>query len=154
MKRAIALAATGLSLWLVARMPADAGEIEYPQVIKTRYEAADPKLGGQFVIWSEREKIFYGLDPKLFPAVRMWTSPSSLRWPVHHVDLYRDQNHYRVAIGLSLSHRKCEVSCQRHDAQIKQFSGRRWHDAVNCPRRGQIPAKVSAMFRPMPRGAA
>jgi len=48
--------------------PSLAGEIEYPQVIKTRYEAADPKVGGQFVLWSERERIFYGLDPKLFPA--------------------------------------------------------------------------------------
>jgi hypothetical protein len=47
-----------------------AGEIEYPQVIKTRYEAADPKMGGQFVLWSERERIFYGLDPKLFPAAQ------------------------------------------------------------------------------------
>jgi hypothetical protein len=47
-----------------------AGEIEYPQVLKTRYEAADPKIGGQFVLWSERERIFYGLDPKLFPAAQ------------------------------------------------------------------------------------
>jgi hypothetical protein len=47
-----------------------AGDIEYPQVIRTRYEAADPKAGGNFVIWSEREKIFYGLDPKLYPAAK------------------------------------------------------------------------------------
>jgi hypothetical protein len=47
-----------------------AGEIEYPQIIKTRYEASDPKMGGQFVLWSERERIFYGLDPKLFPAAQ------------------------------------------------------------------------------------
>jgi hypothetical protein len=47
---------------------ARAGEVEYPQLIHTRYEAPDPKLGGQFVVWSEREKIFYGLDPRLFPA--------------------------------------------------------------------------------------
>jgi hypothetical protein len=47
-----------------------AGEIDYPQIIKTRYEAADPKVGGQFVLWSERERIFYGLDPKLFPAAQ------------------------------------------------------------------------------------
>lgn len=45
-----------------------AGELEYPQIIKTRYDAIDPKVGGQFVLWSERERIFYGLDPKLFPA--------------------------------------------------------------------------------------
>jgi hypothetical protein len=45
-------------------------EIEYPQIIKTRYEAIDQKTGGSFVIFSEREKIFYGLDPKLFPGAR------------------------------------------------------------------------------------
>jgi hypothetical protein len=50
--------------------PLFAGDIEYPQVIRTRYEAADPKAGGNFVIWSERERIFYGLDPKLYPAAR------------------------------------------------------------------------------------
>jgi hypothetical protein len=36
-------------------------EIQYPQVIKTRYEAVDQKTDGGFVIFSEREKIF-GLD--------------------------------------------------------------------------------------------
>lgn len=45
-------------------------EIEYPQIIKTRYEAVDQKTGGSFVIFSEREKIFYGLDPKLYPGPR------------------------------------------------------------------------------------
>jgi len=45
-------------------------ETEYPQVIRTRYEAADPKTGGNFIAWSEREKIPYGLDPKLYPAAR------------------------------------------------------------------------------------
>jgi len=47
-----------------------AAEIEFPQIIKTRYEAVDQKTGGSFVIFSEREKIFYGLDPKLFPGAR------------------------------------------------------------------------------------
>jgi hypothetical protein len=55
---------------VIASGPLLATEIEYPQVIKTRYEAADPKAGGNFVIWSEREKIFYGLDPKLYPAAK------------------------------------------------------------------------------------
>ena len=45
-------------------------EIEYTQIIKTRYEAVDQKTGGSFVIFSEREKIFYGLDPKLYPGAR------------------------------------------------------------------------------------
>ena len=70
LKRAIAILAAIVCLRAVAPPPANAGEIEYPQIIKTHYEAADPKAGGQFVIWSEREKIFYGLDPKLFPAAR------------------------------------------------------------------------------------
>ena len=48
---------------------ATAGQIEYPQVIHTQYEAVDQKAGGHFVLWSEREKIFYGLDQKLFPRV-------------------------------------------------------------------------------------
>jgi hypothetical protein len=47
-----------------------AGKIEHPQPIKTRYEAADQKAGGQFVVWSERERIYYGLHPKLYPAAR------------------------------------------------------------------------------------
>jgi hypothetical protein len=49
---------------------AAAGELDYPQVIHVRYEAKDPHLGGYFVVWVEREKIFYGLDSKLYPAVR------------------------------------------------------------------------------------
>lgn len=57
-------------LMLATPKPADAAEIEYPQVVKVRYEAQDPKAGGNFVIWSEREKIQYGLDPRLFPAAR------------------------------------------------------------------------------------
>jgi hypothetical protein len=55
---------------LFALAPASAGPIEYPQVIHTKYEAVDQKLGGHFILWSEREKIFYGLDQKLFPGAR------------------------------------------------------------------------------------
>ncbi|KJC49525.1 hypothetical protein UP09_07070 [Bradyrhizobium sp. LTSP885] len=50
--------------------PALAGSLEYPQIIHTQYEAIDQKAGGHFVLWSEREKIFYGLDQKLFPGAR------------------------------------------------------------------------------------
>ena len=67
MSRTVFIIVLLLGLWgLNTRVVA--GEIEYPQIIKTRYEASDPKAGGQFVLWSERERIFYGLDPKLFPA--------------------------------------------------------------------------------------
>jgi hypothetical protein len=57
-----------LEFCILGSNPSRAGELEYPQVIKTRYEAVDPKVGGQFILWSERERIFYGLDPKLYPA--------------------------------------------------------------------------------------
>jgi hypothetical protein len=59
-----------ISLGLILSPIASASEIEYPQIIKTRYEAVDQKNGGSFVIFSEREKIFYGLDAKLFPGAR------------------------------------------------------------------------------------
>lgn len=66
------LVQAGIVCWLIVATPfqAIAAEAEYPQLIRIRYEAADPKVGGHFVIWSEREKIFYGLDPKLYPAAR------------------------------------------------------------------------------------
>jgi hypothetical protein len=49
--------------------PAASQELKFSQIIKIRYEAIDPYRGGQFVVWVEREKIFYGLDPKM-PAAR------------------------------------------------------------------------------------
>jgi hypothetical protein len=70
MKRLIEILAISLNLIILPTASASASEIEYPQVIKTRYEAVDQKTGGSFVIFSEREKIFYGLDAKLFPGAR------------------------------------------------------------------------------------
>ena len=70
MSRAFSIIVLLSGLWAFSPVSVVAGEIEYPQIIKTRYEAVDPKLGGQFVLWSERERIFYGLDPKLFPAAQ------------------------------------------------------------------------------------
>ena len=46
-----------------------AQEITYPQQIKLRYEAVDPK-GGHFTIWVDRDRIDHGLDPCLYPAVK------------------------------------------------------------------------------------
>jgi hypothetical protein len=76
------LSAKGITLWqpllLIATMlwpdgaamrPASAAEVTYPTTIHTRYEAIDPKLGGQFIVWLDREKIWHGLDPRL-PAVK------------------------------------------------------------------------------------
>ena len=57
-----------LGLIAAVDTPAVAAEVVYPQVVKTRYEAVDQKVGGQFVLWSEREKIFYRLE--LFPGAR------------------------------------------------------------------------------------
>jgi hypothetical protein len=70
MSRALSITVLLSGLWGFSPASVVAGEIEYPQIIKTRYEAVDPKAGGQFVLWSERERIFYGLDPKLFPAAQ------------------------------------------------------------------------------------
>src|SRR5258708_2768070 len=47
-----------------------AKEIKFPQLIQIRYEAVDLQAGGQFLIWVEREKIWYGLDPRLYPPAK------------------------------------------------------------------------------------
>jgi hypothetical protein len=70
MIRAIFVGIVSLGVSLLAIAASHADEIRYPQVIKTRFEAVDQKNGGQFVLWSERERIYYGLDPKLYPAAR------------------------------------------------------------------------------------
>ena len=49
---------------------ARAQEVKFPQLIQIRYEAVDPQAGGQFLIWVEREKIWYGLDPRLYPPAK------------------------------------------------------------------------------------
>jgi hypothetical protein len=53
---------TGLSLASASAQPV------YPQVIRMKYEAAEP-AGGSFLIWLDRERIHYGLDPR-FPRVQ------------------------------------------------------------------------------------
>ena len=59
-------ASAGVTLALGAH----ADELQFPQIVRSRYEAMDQKQGGQFILWSEREKIHYGLDPKLYPAAQ------------------------------------------------------------------------------------
>ena len=45
-------------------------------------EAVDQKAGGQFVLWSERENIFYGLNQKpFFPARYVHTARNRPRQP-------------------------------------------------------------------------
>ncbi len=48
----------------------NAQELKFPEIIKIRYEAQDPRIGGHFIIWVEREKIWYGLDSRLYPAAK------------------------------------------------------------------------------------
>ncbi len=85
---------------LLAIANSHAGEIVYPQVIKTRFEAVDQKNGGQFVLWSERERIYYGLDPKLYPAAR-----------------FVDPTQVTLAAGS-----ESEISRQRNGTEVEQFS--------------------------------
>jgi hypothetical protein len=47
-----------------------AAELTYPQVLRARYEATNPKTGGNFIIWLDREKMWHGLDPRLYPPVK------------------------------------------------------------------------------------
>jgi hypothetical protein len=44
-------------------------QLAYPQVVRMRYEAAEPK-GGSFLIWLDRERVHHGLDARLYPPVR------------------------------------------------------------------------------------
>jgi hypothetical protein len=39
------------------------------QVIRTRYEAVDPRAGGHFTIWLDRETVRLGINNRLYPAV-------------------------------------------------------------------------------------
>ena len=42
--------------------------VEYPQIIKLRYEAADQKQGGIFTIWLDRATIVQGVHSQLYPG--------------------------------------------------------------------------------------
>jgi hypothetical protein len=64
------LLCVGLALCALQPSSAAAQELKYPQVIQFRYEATDPVKGGHFLLWVEREKIWYGLDPRLYPAAK------------------------------------------------------------------------------------
>lgn len=58
------------ALLLTTATVSAAQEAEFPRIVRSEYEAIDPKLGGQFLMWSERERVFYGLDPKLYPGAK------------------------------------------------------------------------------------
>ncbi len=58
------------SIAVLTSLSVSAQELKYPQFIHFRYEAQDPRTGGHFIVWVEREKIWYGLDSKLYPAAK------------------------------------------------------------------------------------
>src|ERR1043166_10102070 len=70
MRCSLCAAVVMLCLTLFMPTSANAAELTYPQLIQVRYEALDQRLGGHFVVWVEREKIWYGLDPRLYPAAK------------------------------------------------------------------------------------
>jgi hypothetical protein len=51
-------------------LDAVAQDISFPQIIRVRYEANDSKTGGNFIIWIDRDRIWHGLDQRLYPAAR------------------------------------------------------------------------------------
>jgi hypothetical protein len=106
-----------LGLLTMVATPATAAEVEYPQIIRTRYEAVDQKTGGSFVIFSEREKIFYGLDPKLFPGARfVEVTQITPHGRIHNSDVCRDQDSAQHDLRLHSPHWQRAFSHQRHDA--------------------------------------
>ena len=62
---------------------ATAQELKFPQIITIRYEAKDPRAGGQFIIWVEREKIWYGIDSKFGADTKVF--PSAKTVDVMHI---------------------------------------------------------------------
>jgi hypothetical protein len=60
-----------------------AQELKFPQIITIRYEAKDPHSGGQFIIWVEREKIWYGIDSKYGADTKIF--PSAKTVDVMHI---------------------------------------------------------------------
>jgi hypothetical protein len=46
--------------------------LPYPQRIWTRYEAADPRQGGEVIIWVEQERIWYGASARNLPNAMLF----------------------------------------------------------------------------------
>src|ERR1700733_4410759 len=65
-------------LALLLPHPAKAEELKFPQIISIHYEAKNPQTGGQFIIWVEREKIFYGLDTKYNADTKVFPGAKSV----------------------------------------------------------------------------
>ena len=85
-----------LAMMLTVCVPADraaAAALEYPQIIRMRYEATDQRAGGNFTIWLDRETIRQGLDPRLFPAAMYvevnYITPSTGSPPVTTIEVLK-----------------------------------------------------------------
>jgi hypothetical protein len=66
-----AFKAAGAVLMLAMVLDSRAGHatpVEYPQIVKMRYEAADQKQGGVFTIWLDRATIVQGVHQQLYPG--------------------------------------------------------------------------------------
>jgi hypothetical protein len=50
--------------------PAAAEELAFPQMVRFRYDANDARAGGNFIIWIDRDRLWHGLDQRLYPAAR------------------------------------------------------------------------------------
>jgi hypothetical protein len=69
MKRLIRILAISLCLIILPSVTAVVAKVEYRQKNAMKRSIRNP--AASFVIFSGREKIFYGLDPKFFPAARL-----------------------------------------------------------------------------------
>lgn len=91
--------------------------IGYTQIIRTGYEAVDQKTGRSFV-FSEREKIFYGLDPNVFRA--RFVEVTQITPTVGSTTLTFVEIRTVASPTFDYIHLigKCPISHQRHSAQI------------------------------------
>jgi hypothetical protein len=129
MKRLIGILMVFCGLTAASTAAAVASQIEYPQITKTRYEAVDQKIGGSFVIFSECEKIFYGLDAKLLPDARFvgvtQITPTTGSDTPTFVEIRTVAGPVSDDIHLTGNLRLWD------DTQARQFSARVRHDAVS-----------------------
>src|ERR1039458_5398251 len=88
------VALLGATLWLSPSAPAQ--ELKYPQFIQIRYEALDPDVGGQFVIWVEREKNLVRTGPKALSGRKIGGSHTCYPGAgLDHIDNHRsDQDKF------------------------------------------------------------
>lgn len=62
-----AICALAACVGLVSATNVSAQDSAFPQTVRLRYEASDLRAGGQFIVWSQRERIQYGVYPRISP---------------------------------------------------------------------------------------